>query len=388
MKILLIHWQMAENNPFEFFNTELSLQFKALGCIVSTLVFDDNFADKITNYEDLDLAISWQGVASNICTDDGCNIWEKIKVPLVCLHGDHPCHKPANHSADSVFVHHIYTAPSFAKYSNTYFKRSRPAIFQMLPNFFRLKNDHHSSSGDFFVLPKNLDSVSETLSKWGTSLRPTTSQFLIEAAQVIMDDYDKNAFIDHHATVDTLLTNEVFDRLKSDNNVTDELALFHDLHKSLDKIYRNYASEKVIEDLSDFPLKVVGRGWDKYIKRANKRHEFLDFDSVASGDWQFSSSYGIVDIAPAADSLHDRFFRALAQNGAVTSNSLICNTGLLSGGLDSIFYRTNDGKGLRRTAEKILVARKEHLDSCKHLSRAYQEQYSFYDFYSFLTRLL
>jgi hypothetical protein len=85
MKILLIHWQMAENNPFEFFNTELSLQFKALGCIVSTLVFDDNFADKITNYEDLDLAISWQGVASNICTDDGRNIWEK-RLPTVAAY--------------------------------------------------------------------------------------------------------------------------------------------------------------------------------------------------------------------------------------------------------------------------------------------------------------
>ena len=261
---------MAENNPFEFFNDELKFQFNALGCIISTLDFDDNFANNIINYAHIDLAISWQGVASNICANDGFNIWEKIKVPLVCLHGDHPCHKPANHSADSVFIHHIYTAPSFARYSNTYFKRTRPAIFLMLPNFFREKKDRLTPNGDYFVLPKNLDSVSETLTKWDASLRPSTSKFLIEAAQVIMDEYDNNAFTDHHVTVDALLSNEVFDRLKSENNVTDELALFHDLHKSLDKIYRNYASEKVIQDLSDFPVKVVGRGWNKYKKGANK----------------------------------------------------------------------------------------------------------------------
>jgi len=379
---------MAENNPFEFFNAHLSLQFKALGCIASTLVFDDKFADNIINYEDLDLAITWQGVASNIYINNDCNIWEKMKVPLVCLHGDHPCHKPANHSADNAYVHHIYTVPSFAKYSNTYFKRTRPAVFQMLPNFFTSKKDHQSNHGDYFVLPKNLDSVSETLSKWSESLRPSTSKFLIEASQVIIDNYNNNAFVDHHETIDTLLTNEVFNRLKLENNVTDELALFHDLHKSLDKIYRNYASEKVIEDLFDLPLKVVGRGWDKYKKRANKQHEFLDFDSVSTGDWQFTSNFGIVDIAPAVDSLHDRFFRSLAQNGAVTSNSLICKTGLLSEGFDSIFYRTNDGKGLRNTAEKILGSRKEHFERCNHLSRVYQNQYSFYDFYLFLSRLL
>ena len=379
---------MAENNPFEFFNDELKFQFNALGCIISTLDFDDNFANNIINYAHIDLAISWQGVASNICANDGFNIWEKIKVPLVCLHGDHPCHKPANHSADSVFIHHIYTAPSFARYSNTYFKRTRPAIFLMLPNFFREKKDRLTPNGDYFVLPKNLDSVSETLTKWDASLRPSTSKFLIEAAQVIMDEYDNNAFTDHHVTVDALLSNEVFDRLKSENNVTDELALFHDLHKSLDKIYRNYASEKVIQDLSDFPLKVVGRGWNKYKKGANKLHEFLEFDSVANGDWQFSSNYGIIDIVPTADSLHDRFFRALAQKGAVTSNSFISKTGLLTEGLDTIFYRTNAREGLRSTAEKIIDSRKKHFESCRHLSMVYRDQYSFYDFYLFLQRLL
>jgi hypothetical protein len=389
MRVLLVNWTEGENNPFDFFNAHLKREFESLGCIVSIIQFDSNFISTINGvlHQKFDLAITWQGLGSNIITDDGVNLWEKIQIPLVCLHGDHPCHMPLNHSADNIYIHHIYGVPSFAKYSNTYFKRSKPAIFYMLPNFFRYKNTGLVREGDFFVFPKNLDPVPETLDKWLKTFNTVTSTFLIEAAQSIMCDYDANINKDHHLKINELLTNDTFDRIKVSNNISDEVALFHYLHALLDKIYRNYASEQIVKALTNHPLRIVGRGWDSFKQKQGVRHQFYEINSAADGDWQFYSNYGIIDIAPAVDSLHDRFFRALAHQGGVISNSLISNTSLLGGEFTSIFYRMN-AENLTNLADQIIKRPEAHLEQSQKLSEQYNQKYNFFEFYTFLTQLI
>ena len=382
MKILLINWQKGENNPFDYFNSKLIEQFRLYGCIVSVIDLDESFVNKVKQTTKVDLAIAWQGIGSNVNLEDGSNLWEKMKIPLVCLHGDHPCHMPMNHSVDNPYVHHIYGAPSFARYSNTYFNKSRPSIYYLGPNIFNPIRTSHRRQGNFFVFPKNLDPINETLKTWRESLKPETLSFLIEASEEIISDYDSNTYKDHHQRIDSLITRERFDKIKIENNVTNEVSLFHKLHALLDKIYRNHASEQVVKLLADYPLRVYGRGWDSFAG-LNVKHEFLKFDLLSDGDFQFYSNYGIIDIASSVDSLHDRMFRACANNGAFISNSLLSNASLLDRKFDDLFYRMNNNS-LLKTVERIISAPKVHLDMCEDFSNSYDNRSSFYAFYLYL----
>ncbi len=386
MNILLINWQQGENNPFDYFNSKIKDNFQLLGGIVSIIDLDNNFLSNLKSHSKFDLAFTWQGLGSDINTDDGSNIWEKMEIPLVCLHGDHPCHAPMNHMVDNSYVHHIYAAPNFAQYSNTYFKKSHPALFYQMPNILGPTKSNQIRTGDFFVFPKNLDPITETLKTWKTNLKPQTSQFLIEAAEKIIANYELNLYKDHHTTIDDLLTREKLDQLKFENNITDEVSLFHTLHAFLDKIYRNYAAEQVVNLLQNYPLRIYGRGWDRFKERNNNKHEYFAFDSLVNGDFQYYSNYGIIDIAPSVDALHDRLLRACANNGAFISNSLLSRTSLLDSQFDTLFYRMNNN--LLDTVERIITSPKEHLDACQRFSKSYDQAFSFYNFYLFVSRFV
>jgi hypothetical protein len=383
VNILLINWQAGENNPFDFFNSKLIGLFQSLGCIASKIDLDESFVSNMLNHPKVDLVITFQGLGSNDRTSNGCNLWEEIKTPLVCLHGDHPSHMPLNHEVDNSYVHHIYLVPSFARYANILFNRSNPGIYYILPNFFGSEDTEYSRTGDYFVLPKNLDSIEDTFNLWKTTLKPNTSQFVIQAAKNIMEDYDSNIFKDHHATIDELLVGETFEKIKFENSISDEIGLTHILHRMLDKVYRNYASEQVVNSLKDYPLKIIGRGWDKFKNKRNKNHEYLEFDSLAKGGFQFYSSYGIIDITPAVDSFHDRMFNALSHKGGFISNSLLSHTTLLSNEYDSLFYRINSDS-ICNTVERVIESPKDHLVKCEQFSIEYNKQYSFINFYLFL----
>jgi len=387
MRILLINWQGGENNPFDFFNNKLIGLFQSMGCIVSKIELDESVVSNLLNHQKFDLAITWQGLGSNLNTSNGNNLWGEIKIPLVCLHGDHPCHMPLNHAVDSAYVHHIYCAPSFSAYSNILFNRSNPAIYYLFPNFFGNEKTEYNRSGDYFILPKNLDSIDDTLNRWKVVFKPITARFLIQAAQSIMKDYDSNLFKDHHATIDDLLAGETLEKIKFENGISDEIGLSHVLHRTLDKVYRNYASEQVVDSLKDYPLKIFGRGWDKFKSKRYKKHEYLEFDSVVKGGFQFYSNYGIIDITPAVDALHDRMFNALSHKGGFISNSLLSHTSLLGSEFDSLFYRVNSDD-IRDSVERVIESPKNHLMECEKFSIDYNKQYSFLNFYLFLVSLV
>jgi hypothetical protein len=134
-------------------------------------------------------------------------------------------------------------------------------------------------------------------------------------------------------------------------------------------------------------VKIYGRGWDSFKERNNSKHDFFKFDSVANGDFQFDSNYGIIDIAPSIDSLHDRLFRAISRGGAFISNSLLSHTSLIDKEFDNLFYRIGNNN-LQETAEKIMTSPKEHLDACENFSISFNQKNNFYDFYLYLVSLI
>jgi hypothetical protein len=81
--------------------------------------------------------------------------------------------------------------------------------------------------------------------------------------------------------------------------------------RELDRVHRNVAAAFVLETLPDTPIHVIGRGWKRFREQRNPRHQFFAFEQVAHGAAQFGSNFGIFDIAPSCEALHDRCSRAM-----------------------------------------------------------------------------
>jgi len=315
-------------------------------------------------------------------THSGENIWDSVKIKLISLHGDHPCLAPQNHFHDSEYVLHTYCVPEFLAYSNKFFKRKNPAIFLNFPFLFpKIKNIQ--KSGNYFILPKNLDSTKDTFLTWEKSLPKFASNFFIETASLIQQSIYKNTFTDHHELVTSQLNDEIFNQLLHASKFEDELQLFHQIHANLEKIYRNTISELIVDELRDFPLKINGRGWDSFVKMKNKNHTYSDIGTLQSSANQFESIFGIIDVSAHPNALHDRTLRAIAYGTSFMSNSAICFEDQRGNEFDGVFY-TGYKNNLREKAELIVSNPEKHNRDCKELGIIIKSKYDILNFYNFL----
>jgi hypothetical protein len=386
MNILILNWPSGENDPFSLFNAHLQRKLQDYGCQVDIITLDQTFGTELPKFirKRVDLALTWQGLGSGASLgDSGQNLWEKLEIPLVSLHGDHPSHMPDNHIVDNRFVKHVYTTPSFCRYSNKYFARLYPALFWIVPSFFSA-HEGHCREGDYFVLPKNLDNTAAIINGWKNSLPSKVSEFLVDAAYAIIDEYKAGDRIDHHQIIDSLLTDSLFAEIKTALATTDAVPLFHRLHGTLDKIYRNAVSELVIKELWDFPLVVNGRGWDEFNKNQSPRHIYNSVGTASNGDRQFYSTYGIIDVMPCRDSMHDRTFRAISHGGGFLSNCQAEYLDDLGHEFGALFYTGKPGE-LAELAESVVRNPEHHRELCVEFGRAFVAQWSFYSFYMSLS---
>jgi hypothetical protein len=380
VKILLLNWAGGENDPFTFFFEHLAEQFSDVGCTTHTVnLANGSWKEVIGVLEQrIDLAICFQGVGSSISIPpSNQNIWEMFRIPLISLHGDHPSHNPANHSVDNGFVKHIYLSPSLNHYSDRYFHRRFPSFFLRPPVIFKqsLINDF---SGDYFVFPKNLDDVKETIDSWKTKYPPNVASLLTETASEIIRECDIGGKEDHHVTIDRVLERHGFEA-----KTADDMALFHSIHGLLDKIYRNHVAETVVNELKDFPLVIYGRGWDKFQKNRPSSHEFRQFTKLSDGESQYASNFGVIDVAANRDRLHDRTLRAISHGSGFLNNSQVDFGEMFGQSFDGLFYTCEPGS-LQDRAERVLQNPKLHREACIEFGRLYAQHFGFYNFYQFL----
>jgi hypothetical protein len=162
-----------------------------------------------------------------------------------------------------------------------------------------------------------------------------------------------------------------------------EFAVRMHIHMLLEKIHRNAIAEHVINELEDVPLKVYGRGWDRFRLRQNRHHEFLAFDTMSDNAFQFASRYGIVDVAPIHDALHDRTFRAMSNRSGFLMGSNWPYETFLGGDYGDLFFDGVPG-ALRARAESIMQAPEAHRALCCDFARHYQQHFSLFGFIKYL----
>lgn len=388
MSIVILNWQGGENDPFTYFSACMKQAFERMGRPTHVVNLDDSMMNKLIEVDSkgIDFVILWQGVGLQLgATDtDPTTVWDQLGVPVLCYHGDHPCHMPLNHKAASPWVQHIYGTGSFARFANNHLPRKHSATFFPTPNWFtdRAKGQFE---GDFFVFPKNLDDVDATLERWRGQPDRLVTRFLLEAADAIIGEFANGNRTSHHEIIERMLDAETMAALCADLHSSELAVRFH-IHTQLDKIHRNAVAEHVVNDLQDVPLKIYGRGWERFRRRQNRHHEFLPFDAMSDNAFQFGSRYGILDVAPIHDGLHDRTLRAMSNRSGFLMGANWPYETYLGADYGDLFFDGAPG-ALRARAERVMQSPDAHRAQCRDFARDYQQQFSLFGFVKYLEQM-
>jgi len=381
MSIIILNWAKGENDPFTYFSDRLKRSFEQIGRTTRIIGIDEQM---VTNLFDahgkgtgIEFIFTWQGLGSQLTS-----IWSELKAPLLCYHGDHPCYQIENHSPASPWVRHIYAVPSFALFANTHIPRKKEATYFPTPMLFddKVKGNF---SGDYFVLPKNIDDNRSTVGAWRNMPERHLSRFLIEAAGAVISEFRSGNHTNHHDVIESLLTPDLLSNLQHELRSDSHGAVRMLLHFLLDPIHRNAISESILHELSDIPLKIYGRGWDRFKAIGNGNHEFLNFNAVSDNSFQFASNYGIVDVAPICDSLHDRTLRAMGNQSGFLMGSDWPQVSLLGEDFSDVFFDGSLGT-LRNKAEQVLASPRAHRQRCQEFALRYHAQFSVFNFVKYL----
>jgi hypothetical protein len=388
MSIVIINWRGGENDPFTYFSECMKQAMERMGRPTHIVDLDNSTVHKLAEIDKkgIDFVFLWQGIGSQIGATDSnpATVWDQLQVPVLCYHGDHPCHMPIHHKAMSPWVQHIYGMASFAMFANMYVPRKTSGTFFPPPVWFT-DGVKGQFEGDFFVFPKNLDDLDTTLNKWRGASEQLVASFLLDAADMIISEFRNGNRTNHHDIIDAMLNEEMMAALREELKNSEMAVRFH-IHALLDKIHRNAVAEHVVNDLKDVPLKIYGRGWERFRLRQNRNHEFLSFDAMSDNAFQYASRYGIIDAAPINDTLHDRTLRAMGNRAGFLIGTNWPYETFLGGDYGDLFFDGAPG-ALRARAERVMESPEAHRAQCRDFARHYQDHFSLFSFVKYLEEM-
>lgn len=322
LKVVILNWRSGENDPFTFVNAAIAHHLRASGKNVETVeIADATWPHRIielARHGGIDFAYTWQGLGSPAKVGNPpLGLWDSLRTPLICIHGDHPSHMPTNHELESRYCFHLYANADHARYSNRFFRQIRGASVVEIPQL-HLDERQVACAGDHFVLAKNISHPLEMESVWREHLDRETFDFYMAAAEVLRGRLAMPGYVEVHDVLDELLV----DGSAAWRRLPPGSAAYHQYHGQLDHYARSVKSVRVLTLLQDFPLRVYGRGWDRFAASASALHSFHPGRDMAQSQELYYSRFGIVDISPSKG-LHDRTRRAMVNGtGFLSSASL------------------------------------------------------------------
>ena len=315
MRFVILNWSGGENDPFTYFSGQLTQRLLALGHEAHTIPFSASVGQELAERHarvGIDMAVAWQGIGSDITpVGQHKTIWELLQIPLLCLHGDHPCYNPLNHQQGSPYPLHIYPSQSFVDAANRLIPRQWPGHLEEIPNWFTRPDEPLTFEGDYFVFPKNFQHLDHIREDWKSRVDSSVYPLLTRMASAIEAAYLAGNSVNHHEVILDELSEDLAKVVRAGHASQAISDVVFKLSGELDRVHRNVAAAFVLDTLTDTPIRIYGRGWERYEARRNPLHEFHPARSLVDSRFQFSSSYGILDVAPANDILHDRTLRSM-----------------------------------------------------------------------------
>lgn len=386
METVILNWNKGENDPFSVVNEVIRQHFEACGKSVSILeISQDDWIEKLAakTVRGVDFVYTWQGLGSHIVIEDNgkkTSLWELLKTPLICVHGDHPSHYPPNHRLESRYCFHLYNNAEYIRYSNQHFRRVRSAGLIDIPRV-HMDPSMEWQQDECFVIAKNLTDPAVIEAHWRAQYDQPLYEVFMAAAEILKHRVADESYVDVHGTVDKMIEEYDLERIRPEVDID----LFHKFHSSLDIYLRNYKSIAVLVAMKDFPVRIYGRGWEKIAQTAPKNLVFQAGRNMADSQSLFYTRYGIVDISPAK-ALHDRTRRAMANGCSFLSNAYLEDTFAKRNGYAPLFYGLREDD-LGEKCAKVMSDPEGHRQLAKEFADAYHDRFHYRSFVSNLDLL-
>jgi len=319
MKAVILNWKGGENDPFTVVNATIQQHFHACGKNAEVIeISSGDWPQRLAALapSGVELAVTWQGLGSSVIVGErNQSLWDHLKIPLMCLHGDHPSHMPSNHQLNSRYCFHLYTNAEFARYSNRHFRRLRSASMIDIPQLHR-EPRLERRAGDYFVVAKNINDPLATEQRWRSQLAKPVLDAYMMAAETLKARLVRESYVEIHDVLDDLIFEHNLEWLSPLANI----AGYHQYHSQLDHYVRSLKTVLAVTALREFPLRVYGRGWDRVARDAPPSHVFESGRNMAESQDLYYSRFGLVDISPSKG-LHDRTRRAMVNGGSFVSSA-------------------------------------------------------------------
>jgi hypothetical protein len=384
MKTVILNWNGGENDPFSEVNRSIAKIFHKCGKETHTLqITDPAWAEQLGQLavEGVDFVFTWQGLGSNIVlADNGDSIWELLKIPLICVHGDHPAHMPQNHTFESKYCFHLYADAEFARYSNRHFRRKKSAHIIDIPQVFLEKQLDVEEEAVFHIV-KNIHHTDVFEAEWARTLPDVALKAYLQAAEALKQLIKKEVYVDLHAVVDDLIVAESWDWFNEQQNSN----LAHRFHSSMDYYLRSFKSMAMLDEIRDVPVNIYGRGWDKFKENCRNKWKFFQGQPMADSQKLYYSLYGIIDISPSK-MLHDRSLRAMANGQPFLSNANLEDSFSNLKPYQDLFFDLRPGQ-LRTKCEAVMANPALHKELSKEFANLYHDTFHFQAFVNHLDLL-
>ena len=381
MCVVILNWRRGENDPFSVFNATLREHLRACGKNVELMeTASDEWPRRLSELvpSAIEFALTWQGLGSQVKVgDSGVSLWEHLRIPLMCLHGDHPSHMPLNHQLESRYCFHLYAYADAARYSNRHFRRFRGASLIDLPQLHR-EPRLQRTSGDHFFIAKNITDPIDTENFWKERLDPPTFGAYMAAAEVLKRRIAEMPYVEMHDVLDELIVERGLHWLRPDANG----AAYHQFHSQLDFYMRNYKSVAIVTALREFPVRVYGRGWNRTAQSAPASHLFAPGRNMADSQELYYSRFGLVDISPSKG-LHDRAHRAMANGVGFLSSASLEDSFPDIARFGRLFFSFREHELAERCAA-VVADPEAHREAARRFADLY---YGTYHFKQFVNRL-
>lgn len=375
-KVVILNWNRGENDPFTVANDTLRQHFRVCGKNVEVIeITEGDWPERLAKLarEGVEFAITWQGLGSAAKNGRGESIWEDFKVPLICIHGDHPSHMPPNHQLESRYCFHLYTNADFARYSNRHFRRKRSASMIDIPQLHR-EARLGQRTGEYFVVAKNIDDPTVTENSWRQRLDARVFDAYMRAAETLKSHIARESYVETHDVLDELIAVHHVDALSPDANPTG----YHEYHSQLDHYLRSYKTITAVTAVREFPIRIYGRGWERIARDAPACHAFEAGRKMANSQDFYYSRFGIIDISPSK-MLHDRTRRAMVNGTGFLSSANLGDRLANIGRFDSLFFSFRPGD-LPSKCAAVLSDPDKHVALASEFADLYHETFHFRDF--------
>jgi len=383
MKAVILNWKKGENDPFSVMNATLRHYLRACGKEVEIVeIAEGNWVAKLAEFfaDGIEFVLTWQGLGSSVTLNDEArtrNLWDKLRIPLICIHGDHPSYKPTNNQLESRYCFHLYADAGFARYSNRHFRRGRSAGVVDIPLVFHEPRLEWPAE-DCFVIIKNIEHPDEIEKRWQQQLSRREFDAYMIAAETLKSRIGRESYVEHHDVLDELIAQNNLEWLAPGVAPGGDMSGYHRYHRRLDYYVRNHRSVVAVTALRDFPVRIFGRGWDGIAQSAPACHTFEAGRDMADSQPLYYTRFGLVDISPAK-CLHDRTHRAMANGvGFLSSANLDDNFADIER-YESLFFSFRPHE-LEEKCARVVRDPEGHVERARQFAREYQDKYNFRDF--------